>query len=412
MAVATDWRSFLGATAFVAAREQVNTLNVEIRNLDNQIANLKTEKVGLESALAVTLTPAQRASTEAEIAKLNTQIAALAAERAAKSLQRTNLQTEVTKATTDIATAQAATSAKDGGAPSAPTVDAGSAANKPVVYNIGGVKDAYFGNISLMDNGRVGLVGRGGVVDKNTYINNTPARVTDALQLWNTVQASKGMIQTYIPKNNYFNDVFAGVDAASASDIATVNNFSSMNKYGFQFLYNPQSISMGVSGAAAVDYMKYVASPVKVMPDTGATGFINFSLVLNRMHDFQYINADGSLKNGLTIEQVYGSAATAGATEEIKQIHRLGTMYDIEYLFKTVVGFEVKTQFRGTTADLGFLIGRLVELHVGKAMRYLVVINSIDITHALFDSRMVPLSSVVNISASRVPDFQGIATEG
>ena len=412
MAVATDWRSFLGATGFVAAREQVTTLNLELRNLDNQIANLKTEKVGLESALATGLTSAQQAATEAEIAKINAQLAVLAEERATKSTQRTNLQTDITKATTDIAAAQATISAKDGGTPSAPTVDPGSASGKPVVYNIGGVKDAYFGNISLMDNGKVGLVGRGGVVDKTLYINNTPARVTDALQLWTTSQASKGMIQTYIPKANYFNDIFAGVDAASANDVATVTNFSNMNKYGFQFLYNPQAITMGVSGSAAVDYMKYVASPVKVMPDTGTSGFISFSILLNRMHDFQYIKSDGSLRDNLTIEQVYGSAATAGANEELAKIHKLGTMYDIEYLFKTVVGFEMNTQFRGTTADLGFLIGRLVELHIGKSMRYLVVINNIDITHSLFDNRMVPLSSVVNISASRVPDFQGIAKEG
>lgn len=405
MTVATDWRSFLGTTAFTAAREQVNTLNLELRNLDNQIGNIKYEKVGLESALATTLTAAQRAATEAEIATLNTRLGALADERAAKSTQRLNLQTEVTKATADITRSQSPSTA-------APTIEPTKQTDKPVEYNIGGVVDAYFGNMSLMDNGRVGLTGRGGVVDKNMYINNTPARVRDALQLWNTTQASKGMIQTYIPKANYYNSVFAGVDAASASDIATVNSFSSMNKYGFQFLYNPGTITMGVSGTAAVDYMKYVASPLNVMPDTGTSGFITFQLLLNRMHDFQYIRSDGSLRNDLTIEQVYGSAAPAGATEEIAKIHRLGTMYDLEYLFKTVVGFEMKTQLRGTTADLGFLIGRLVELHIGKSMRYLVVINSVDITHALFDNRMVPISSVVQISASRIPDFQGIAKAG
>jgi hypothetical protein len=263
-----------------------------------------------------------------------------------------------------------------------------------------------------MDNGRVGLSGRGGVVDKTMYINNTPARVRDALQLWSTTQASKGMIQTYIPKANYYNSVFAGVDKASANDISTVTNFSGLNKYGFQFLYNPGIISMNVSGTAAVDYMKYVASPLNVMPDTGTSGSISFQILLNRMHDFQYIRSDGSLRNDLTIEQVYGSAAPAGATDELAKIHRLGTMYDIEYLFKTIVGFEMKTQLRGTTADLGFLIGRLVELHIGKSMRYLVVIDSVGITHSLFDNRMVPLSSIVTISASRVPDFQGIAKEG
>lgn len=412
MAVATDWRSFLGETAFVAAREQVSTLTLEIQNLFSQITNLNREKIGLESALKTDLTTAQRAATEAEIAKVNARLATLSEQIAVKNTQRDNLQADVTKATTEFQSAKTALTAKDGSTTPAPTVDSGSAKDKPVVYNIGGVKDAYFGNISLMDNGRVGLTGRGGGDDQIMYINNTPARVKDALDLWSTSQASKGMIQTYIPKTNYFNDIFAGVDASSAEAAAAVSNFSSMNKYGFQFLYNPQAISMSVSGTAAVDYMKYVASPVKVMPDTGTSGSIGFTILLNRMHDFQYIRSDGSLRNNLTIEQVYGSAATSGAREEIAKIHSLGTMYDIEYLFKTVVGFEMNTQFRGTTADLGFLIGRLVELHIGKSMRYLVVINSIDITHSLFDNRMVPLSSVVNISASRVPDFQGIAKEG
>lgn len=402
MAVATDWRSFLGTTAFTAAREQVNTLNLELRNLDNQIANLKSERVGLESALATTLTPAQEAATQAEIARLNTEIAALASERAAKSTQRTNLQTEVTKATADIISSQAPST-------SAPTIEPKKTGD--VQYNVGGVVDAYFGNISLMDNGRVGLVGRGGVVDKTMYINNTPARVKDAADLWKYNQSNKGMIQTYIPKANYYNSVFAGVDSASASDLSTVQSLSGMNKYGFQFLYNPGTISMNVSGTAAVDYMKYVASPLNVMPDTGTSGSIGFQLLLNRMHDFQYLKPDGSLRNDLTVQQVYGSSAPAGAAEELAKIYKLGTMYDIEYLFKTVVGFEINTQLRGTTADLGFLIGRLVELHIGQSMRYLVVINSIDITHALFDSRMVPISSIVQINASRVPDFQGVAKE-
>lgn len=412
MAVATDWRSFLGETAFVAAREQVSTLTLEIQNLFSQITNLNREKIGLESALKTDLTTAQRAATEAEIAKVNARIAIVTEQYATKTTQRDNLQADVTKATTEFQAAKAVLSAKDGSTAPAATVDPGKAKDEPVTYNIGGVKDAYFGNISLMDNGRVGLTGRGDGNDQIMYINNTPARVKDATDLWSTSQASKGMLQTYLPRAAASNDIFAGLDASSAGDVIAGTSLTRQKKYGFQFLYNPNVVTMNVSGAAAVDYMKYVASPVKVMPDTGTSGYISFEILLNRMHDFQYIRENGTLRNNLTVEQVYGSAATAGSQEELAKIYKLGTMYDIEYLFKSIIGIEYNTQFRGVTADLGFLTGVVVELHIGQSMRYLVVINNIKIVHSLFDNRMVPLSSIVEISASRIPDYQTAAKEG
>lgn len=219
------------------------------------------------------------------------------------------------------------------------------------------------------------------------------------------------MIQTYIPRNNYLNNIFAGVDATTASDLQTATSITNLKKYGFQFHYNPADISMTIAGGAAVDYMKYVSGPSKVMPDSGANGSaISFSVVLNRMFDFQYLTSSGTLRDNLTIKQVYGSSAPEGATTDLKDIYDKGTMYDVEFLLKTIVGFEMNTQLRGTTADLGFLLGRLIELHIGKSLRYLVNINGLTITHHLFDNRMVPLYSTVSITANRVPDFMGYAT--
>jgi hypothetical protein len=285
--------------------------------------------------------------------------------------------------------------------------------SSPVDYNLPAPKDAYFQNMKLMYDGRVGLITPGGakVDDSSTYLNNTPARVTDALDLWVTTQASKGMIQTYIPKNNYFKDIFAGVDAQSVSDFQAAGELSGLNKFGFQFQYNPNSVSMPISGTAAVDYMKYVAGPPDVIPlgDSGAS--ITFDILLNRMFDMPFLDSNGRLKPNLTLNKVYGVPAS-GFDNDLKAIYEKGTMYDLEYLMKTIIGFELNTIFRGKSADVGFLLGRLVELHLGKSLRYLVTINSVNIEHVHFDARMVPLISYVKITASRIPDFAPKVSEG
>ena len=285
--------------------------------------------------------------------------------------------------------------------------------SRPVEYNLPAPKDAYFQNMKLMYDGRVGLItpGSAKVDDANTYINNTPARVLDAMDLWVTTQASKGMIQTYIPRDNYFKDVFSGIDAQSVGEFQASANISGLKKYGFQFQYNPQTVSMPISGTAAVDYMKYVVAPPKIIPNTGSGSSISFELLLNRRFDLTFIGSDGKLKSNLDVNKVYG-IPSSGFEDDVKQIYERGTMYDVEYLMKTIIGFELNTIFRGTTADVGFLLGRLVELHLGKSLRYLVTIDSIDINHIHFDPRMVPILTYVRINASRIPDFLAPASEG
>jgi hypothetical protein len=83
-------------------------------------------------------------------------------------------------------------------------------------------------------------------------------------------------------------------------------------------------------------------------------------------------------------------------------------MYDLEYLFKAVngPGGDYKSILRGQTSDVGWLNGVAVEFHLGKNLRYLCRINSISVNHAIFNERMVPTLTTVNISASRYYDFR------
>lgn len=412
----TDWRSDASVSKEVSDATLLADLRFTVRNLDNVLATLRKKRSGYQVTLNETSDQATKDSLTIVIAGVDKDIASYTSQRATATEQITNLTKAITQAASTAASQSTSLVGKDGTSATAPTITSPSAAANNVSYNIGGVKEAYFGNMRLAKDGRIGLTedSQGRAYDDSAiYINNTPARVTDAVNLWTTSQASKGMIQTYIPKSNYFNDVFAGVDATTAADLKAATNITNLKKYGFQFLYNPATISMSIGGTAAVDYMKYVNSPPKVMPDSGGASGINFNIIVNRMPDMQYLTKDGTLRDSLTMQQVYGSAAPEGAdATDLKEIYNKGTMYDVEYLLKTIVGFEMKTQFRGTTADLGFLIGRLVELHIGKSMRYLVTIGSIGITHSIFDNRMVPLYSTISINASRVPDFMGYAKEG
>jgi hypothetical protein len=157
---------------------------------------------------------------------------------------------------------------------------------------------------------------------------------------------------------------------------------------------------------------------------TGVTqSTIQFQLLINRMYDMKYytregeniadgeggFNAPGTLKPGAG--NVYGEEFVSPETQ--RAIYNMGTIYDFEFLLRTIMGYTMKSALRDYsffddkgTADMGFLGARPVELHLGKNMRYLVFITGINVEHVIFDNRMVPLFSNVSITCSRLPDYQ------
>ena len=78
----------------------------------------------------------------------------------------------------------------------------------------------------------------------------------------------------------------------------------------------------------------------------------------------------------------------------------------MEYFFKTVNGFNsvYTSSLNGETADQGWLNGIPVELHLGAGLRYLVRISNIDINHLMFNERMVPIKSMLNLTCTRFYD--------
>ena len=174
--------------------------------------------------------------------------------------------------------------------------------------------------------------------------------------------------------------------------------------YGFKFLYNPTEVSMGWGIAEGVnpDVIQSGADGYIVPIGAGLNqSTVDFTLLLNRIGDMAYLDSNGRIPGA---DDPY--PGNFNKLEDLKMIYKKGTMYDLEYLFRTINGPNASYQssLNDKTADRGFLLGAQVELHLGDGLRYLVRIGSLSINHTVFNDRMVPILSNVQISCHRFYD--------
>jgi hypothetical protein len=277
---------------------------------------------------------------------------------------------------------------------------------KTITYNVSAVKEAYFTPGQSLQNkvtedwSGIGATDR---FDNELYAQNTPVKVTRAQELWKTAKGSKGIIQTWNPPGK-----IPPRYLEQNGNFATLSDAKSLKRYGFQFLYNPGTISMSYGGVPDVD-PSMMSSGMEEFTLTNPSTFqstINFEVLVNRMFDLKYINIDGTLKGSLKASDLWPQNSPDAAT--LKVIKDKGTMYDVEFLLQTMFSYEpIRSQFRGKTADIGFLGAFPVEMHLGNKLRYVVIIDRINVNHVIFDERMVPMFTTVSISARRVPDYKG-----
>jgi hypothetical protein len=280
----------------------------------------------------------------------------------------------------------------------------------PVAYNIPSVKWAYFTNSGTSE-----TTGYPSILLNSGGSPASLGLVKNAKELWGTASqgAHKGMFQTY----SYWKTNSKGAKSLKNKDPNLpdwyLGGSHQTKKYGFQFLYNPSTVQMGWGGATnSVDpglYMSGKDATPYITPSQ-TSSWISFDLIINRMPDMALLNSrkpSGVLSN---LEAVYGlshsSSATAPSGEqyltELQTIQELGTMYDIEYLLSTLVGFREFSALRGRyTADFGFLFGVPVELHLGKQMRYIGTILDFNVTHTIFSEGMIPIFTNISLTFSR-----------
>jgi hypothetical protein len=329
---------------------------------------------------------------------------------AAKTLAKKeidDLKTYIDSVTKKINAMEAAAKKKNNDDDSGDDVDTEPKAQKGIalkdtdlIYNIGCVDSAYFSQSANFAN------------LSNIKLGTKPGIVKNARELWTATKANKGMIVLTI-----FDKDKGDVDTLVPS--GTNNTF--MARYGFQFHYNPGSISMAYTGVPPVD-INYVATQDDPFNMVGTAGSdvtqstISFSIVLNRTMDHQYytvpLNENGNQNGPATLRDpdttVY-SPRNPSAKDQVA-IWEKGTMYDVEFLLRTILGFAINTDLRGVTADVGWLTGRPVDVHLGQSLKYRCFISGFNVNHVIFNERMVPIFSTIDLAFNRIPDYVGAGT--
>lgn len=257
------------------------------------------------------------------------------------------------------------------------------------IFNVGCVNTAYFNT-----NGDFRKI-----VGGEPNSNNQPAAVLGASQLWRDSKSHKGMIQIFIPPTGQLN-IFDTV----APGILPVQQL----RYGFQFHYNPGSIDMAYGGSPNIDVNLEATGQERfnLYGTSVTTSSISIQLVLNRVLDHQYYDTSGVLLP--QYQTVYSPRIPT--EEEQQRIFERGTMYDIEALLATLVGFKTETALRGKTADIGWITGRTLEIHLGRALRYRGFIGGVGVRHIMFTEQMVPIFSTIQLDIRRIPDYAGTDT--
>lgn len=194
------------------------------------------------------------------------------------------------------------------------------------------------------------------------------------------------------------------------------------NKYGFQFLWNPTSISTSVARNMEVtpspaDSLRVVAG---VFPGQES---LSLSIVLDRINDFACIK--GATKNLSTVNSEFitvsqntladyekfskyyasvypGQANTPTTAEKLMKLMEQGTMADLEYLFKAINGgYGWTNLLKKQTANIGFLSPTLLGIQIGPnldGLNYVGWISNISINHTNFTENMIPIRTEVSIA--------------
>lgn len=177
--------------------------------------------------------------------------------------------------------------------------------------------------------------------------------------------------------------------------------------YGFRFHYNPSQISINAQMVDGINPSVVMSQRDSTVPmGFTSTGSVGITLYLNRIEDMSFIDrrngkyvlkAPQGLRNGLYEGRPLNQ-------EEMEGIVSRGTEYDLEFLFRTIMGRPFPTNLRGMTADLGLIWGTPTQLWLSRRMRYRGRVTSINWSHRSFNRFMVPLWTEVGLTFTRYPD--------
>jgi hypothetical protein len=365
--------------------DQAAAVESSISTVDTQITTAKTALAAANAAHNVQQIQAQ---TDA-INTLQSQRTQLISKRNTINVQRDSVAADAQSA----AMVKVAAAAGNTALTSATSTNSTSAlgtktkpTNKGLQYNASTVQESYFSSTPAF-------------TKEMNITGNSPSALSSATQLWTSAKTSKGMIVTSQQTLKAWN--------SGSQQPTSANKFDNHN-YGFQFMYNPGTVNMSYYTSPNIDVTMMTSGQdlFNLSGVSGSQGSVSFQIVINRIFDMQYYKSDGTLKQGARTKY---SKPPVNAAEE-RMLWEKGTMYDIEFLLRTLMGTTMSSYLRGeNTADMGWLPAMPVELHLGSKLRYLGTVNSFSLNHAIFNERMVPLFTTCDISFARLPDYPATA---
>jgi hypothetical protein len=187
-------------------------------------------------------------------------------------------------------------------------------------------------------------------------------------------------------------------------------------RYGFQFMWNPETFSQNTSVSMNI-------TPSETDATSGLTGFvaanstIRFTLRLDRTNDFASFKANNfgfGVQNEKSFANIdadvsslysyYSSGGpvfsgvdfAANINSKIRDLYLYGTAADLEYLYRSING-DGFNKLGQDTSEIGYLRPTLVRLDLGP-QKYLGIISSVDVTHLAFTREMIPIRTDVSIS--------------
>jgi hypothetical protein len=267
-------------------------------------------------------------------------------------------------------------------------------AAKSIRFNAPMVKSAYFKNNSIVDRALL----------SQAVEPMLAAKMLETLSTFGDGDTNRGFI---VPNKKAID---AALSRQSPKEKAITGGFKV--PYGFRFHYNPQSIdqTIGTLQGISPELMMSGKDQANMITSPTQSSTISFQLYLNRIEDMNalanvvHVKRSEPLITDADSKKYYPEVVTQADRELIKDF---GTMYDLEFLFKAVngeMGGYTSPMRLVKTADVGWLNGMAVEMHLGRKLRYLARIINISVKHILFTENMVPTLSVVTISAHRFHD--------
>ena len=262
---------------------------------------------------------------------------------------------------------------------------------KTIRFNAPMVKSAYFRNNSIVDR----------VLLAKAVEPMLASKMLKTLSTFGDGDTNRGFI---VPNKKAQE---AALSRQSDKEKAITGGFKV--PYGFRFHYNPQELNqtIGTLQGISPELMMSGKDQANMITAPTQSSTISFTLYLNRIEDMNVLantTRTAPLIEDADSKNYYPEVVKKADRDLIKDF---GTMYDLEFLFKAVngeMGGYTSPLRLAKTADVGWLNGMAVEMHLGRKLRYLARIINVSIKHILFTENMVPTLSIVSISAHRFHD--------